>query len=309
MKILNFGSCNLDHVYAMDHIVSPGETESTEAFEVFAGGKGLNQSVALAKAGAQVFHAGCLGRDGAMLRDVLEQGGADTSHLRSVDVPNGHAVIQVAANGENAIFLYAGSNAAVCEEQIDEVLDAFDPGDFLLLQNEINLVAQIVRKGAEKGLRIVLNPSPVNAALFEIDVSLLSYLILNEVEAEALCGHADPDTCLSVLRERYPSLRVVLTLGEKGSFYRCAETQLFQPAFRVNVVDTTAAGDTFTGYFLASLAEGRSEQECLRLASAAAALAVSRKGAAPSVPLRDEVLAALPNLKPLEESDALPDQP
>ena len=302
MKILNFGSCNLDYVYTLDHIVAPGETESTDAFDLFPGGKGLNQSIAAAKGGAEVYHAGCIGRDGGILRDIMAQSGVNLSCLRQVDLPNGHAIIQVSRKGENSIFLFAGSNNAVTKEQVDAVLSEFSAGDILLLQNEINLVPYIVKKGFEKGMQIVLNPSPFNEKISEIDFSCLSYLILNEVEAREIAEGADPDECLANLRKRYPFLNIVLTLGTKGCVYRGGEEALFHPAFRVQVVDTTAAGDTFTGYFLASLAEGLAVEECLRRASAASALAVSRMGAAPSIPYKEEVLAALPELKPLRET-------
>ncbi|MBP3300430.1 MAG: helix-turn-helix domain-containing protein [Clostridia bacterium] len=301
MKILNFGSCNLDYVYTLDHIVAPGETESTDSFDLFPGGKGLNQSIAAAKAGAKVYHAGCLGRDGEPLREIMTQGGVDLSYLRNVDLPNGHAVIQVSRKGENSIFLFAGSNNAVTEAQVDAVLENFSEGDFLLLQNEINLVPYLVKKGHEKGMQIVLNPSPFNEKIAEIDFSCLSYLILNEVEAREISEGSDPDECLGILGKRYPSLKVVLTLGTRGCRYRDGNESLYHPAFRVSAVDTTAAGDTFTGYFLAALADGLSPSEGLRRASAASALAVSRMGAAPSIPYKEEVLAALPDLKPLRE--------
>ena len=303
MKILNFGSCNLDFVYTLDHIVAPGETESTDAYEVFAGGKGLNQSVASARAGASVYHAGCVGNNGEMLRQILEESGVDTAFLETVDSPNGHAVIQVSRKGENSIFLYPGSNEKITEEQIDRALQLFGEGDFLLLQNETNLVPYVARRGAERGMKVVLNPSPFNEKIEEIDFSRLSYLILNEVEGKALTGSDDPRECIGLLRKRYPNLAVVLTLGKEGSVYCDGDGIFRQPAFRVTAVDTTAAGDTFTGYFLASLADGISSAEALRIASAASALAVSRMGAAPSIPKKQEVLEVLPTLTPYEREE------
>ena len=136
MKILNFGSCNIDYVYSLEHIVVPGETLSASKREVFPGGKGLNQSVAVARAGAQVFHAGVIGNDGAMLRAVLEESGADTRYLETADQPNGHAVIQLASNAQNSIFLYEGTNGMITEQMVDRVLENFGTGDILLLQNE-----------------------------------------------------------------------------------------------------------------------------------------------------------------------------
>ncbi|MBQ4324114.1 MAG: helix-turn-helix domain-containing protein [Clostridia bacterium] len=299
MKILNFGSCNLDYVYTLDHIVTPGETESTDRYDVFAGGKGLNQSIAAAKAGAEVWHAGCVGRDGGMLLKMLSDSNVDVSFLDTVDSPNGHAVIQVSRRGENSIFLYPGSNEMLTEEQIDRVISHFSAGDLLLVQNETNLVPEIVRKGWERGMKIVLNPSPYNEKIETIDFRCLSYLILNEVEGKAISGSDDPSECLAFLRNKYPDLTVVLTLGTQGCLLGDGEEKLFHPAYEVKAVDTTAAGDTFTGYFLASVADGLPRVEALRRASCASALAVSRMGAAPSIPYKEEVLQALLELKPI----------
>ena len=176
MKILNFGSCNIDFVYKLDHIVTIGETETSNSMQVFPGGKGLNQSVALAKAGMEVYHAGCIGTDGEMLTDVLESNGVDISNIKKVAEKTGHAIIQVSSKGDNSIFLYPGSNAKITEEFVDEVLDKFQKGDILLLQNEINKIDYIIEKAYEKGMCIILNPSPYNDKIKKIDFNMLSYI-------------------------------------------------------------------------------------------------------------------------------------
>ena len=297
MKILNFGSCNLDFVYSLDHIVRVGETESTTGMEIFPGGKGLNQSIALARAGMQVYHAGCVGSDGDMLLELLQSSGVDVSHVARVDSKNGHAIIQVSTKGENSIFLYPGSNEMVTGEMVDEVLSHFAADDLLLLQNEISNVDAIVKKAHERGMRIIFNPSPINERIAHIDFGMLSYLILNEVEAREIGGGETPEENLCYLRRTYPNLRVVLTLGEEGSVYADSLCEVRQAAFSVPVVDTTAAGDTFTGFFVAEIAKKSTPKEALRMASAAAALAVSRKGAAPSIPVYAEVIEAQKTLK------------
>lgn len=297
MKILNFGSCNVDHVYSLDHIVAVGETETTEKLELFPGGKGLNQSIAVAKAGAEIYHAGCIGEDGDLLRNILLENKVDVSYLKKVDGKNGHAIIQVSARGENSIFLYPGSNEKVTKDFIDTVLAHFGKDDILLLQNEISNVDYIVEKAHEKGMCIILNPSPIDERIERIDFKKLSYIIINEVEAAALSGCESPEEALAHFKREHPHLKVVLTLGGKGSVYADDSRELYQSAFAVEVVDTTAAGDTFTGYFAAGLAEGTDVPAILRLASAAAAITVSRMGAAPSIPRREEVLAALTELK------------
>ena len=301
-RILNFGSCNLDYVYSLDHIVAAGETEASDTLGIFPGGKGLNQSIAAARAGAEVYHAGCIGEDGMLLQSVLRGNGVDVSLLRISEGRSGHAMIQVAESGENSIVLYQGANVTFTREQIDVFLEGFGEGDILLVQNETNLVCYAVEKAYEKGMAVVLTPSPINGEIRKIDFSKLTYLILNEVEAKAISGTDDTDAALLYFGSRYPKLRVVMTLGKKGCIYRDTERSLFHPSFTVEAVDTTGAGDTFVGYFITAVSEGLEVEAALRIASAASALAVSQKGAATSVPRRREVEAALPALKPREEN-------
>lgn len=289
MKILNFGSCNIDFVYSLKHIVVPGETEQTSSMNIFPGGKGLNQSVALARAGAKVYHAGCIGKDGNMLAELMAENGIDISYLKITEERTGHAIIQVTDDGENSIFIYSGSNSMITEEFINFVLQDFGKGDILLLQNEINMVDFIAEKAYKKGMCTVYNPSPYNESANKVDLRFVSYLILNEVEAEAMSDCREPEMCLKYFKDKYPNLKTVLTLGKKGSMFYDSSTEIFQSAYQTNTVDTTAAGDTFTGYFVARIADGDDYEKALKIASAAAAIAVSRNGAAPSVPWAKEV--------------------
>lgn len=296
MKILNFGSCNIDYVYSLDHIVKGGETETTHKMNVFPGGKGLNQSIAAARAGAGVYHAGCVGYDGGILTEVMSKSGVDISYIKKTDGKNGHAIIQVSKDGENSIFLFPGSNETVSKEYIDAVLADFAEGDILILQNEISNVDYIVKKAHKRGMCIILNPSPFNEKIRDIDFGCLSYIILNEIEIAEVTGCKTPEDGLAYIRQEYPRLKTVLTLGSKGSVYSGADGELFQPSFKVNVVDTTAAGDTFTGYFVAEMSIGTDCRTALRLASAAAALAVSAEGASSSIPCKDEVVRVIDGL-------------
>ena len=193
MKILNFGSCNIDYVYSLDHIVRVGETETTYKLEIFPGGKGLNQSIAAAKAGVKIYHAGCVGCDGNLLTDILSENGIDISYLRKTPEKNGHAIIQVSDKGENSIFLYPGSNEMVSEDYIDAVLENFGSGDIILLQNEISNVDYIVEKAYQKNMCIILNPSPFNEKLDKIDFNKLTYIILNEIEVMEISGCSVPE--------------------------------------------------------------------------------------------------------------------
>ena len=293
MKILNFGSLNLDYVYRVDHFVSPGETLSAASRDVLPGGKGLNQSIALARAGAKVYHAGCLGKGGELLRELLEQDGVDTSLLRDVEEMQGHTVIQVNPEGENCILLYGGSNRCVTEKQIDETLASFGPGDWLVMQNEINRPGMIAEKAYAKGMQVILNPSPYDSRLEEVDFGKLSWVLVNEVEAEQMTGTQDPDKAWAEMHRRWPGLSAVITLGSRGSiaFMQGPEgtETVRQDAVKVRAADTTAAGDTFTGYFIAGLAAGKPLRECMAQASLAAAVSVTRHGAADSIPRAEEL--------------------
>ena len=297
MKILNFGSCNIDYVYSLDHIVNPGETERTSTMNVFPGGKGLNQSIAVARAGAKIWHAGCIGAEGQMLKDLLADNGVDVTYLKTVDAKNGHAIIQVNAEGENSIFIYPGSNDMVTKDFIDEVLDNFDAGDILLLQNEISNVPYIIERAYRKQMCIIFNPSPINEKIKAIDFGMLSYIILNTVEAKEISSCATAEESIMFFKNKYPSLKVMLTLGSKGCVYIDSKNELHQSAFKVKVVDTTGAGDTFAGYFVAELAAGTDYARILKMASAASSIAVSRNGAAPSIPDKAEVVSTLKDLK------------
>ena len=295
MKVLNFGSLNLDYVYEVDHFVLPGETLDSSGRSVQCGGKGLNQSVALARAGVTVCHAGCIGEGGERLKAFLEENGVDISCLAPVEKMQGHTVIQVTPSGENAIVLFGGSNRCVTEDQIRETVGRFSEGDWLVLQNEINALPAIVEAAAEKGLTIVLNPSPWNRALDQVDFEKLSWLFVNEIEMEQITGETDPPKAWDIIHRRYPRLSVLLTLGSRGSIaFRIEDGQTQttrQEAFPVRAVDTTAAGDTYTGYFIAGLVSGLSLQESMKRAAKAAAISVTRHGAAPSIPWAGEIWA------------------
>jgi ribokinase len=289
MRILNFGSLNIDHVYQVDHIVRPGETLSSGSYQVFAGGKGANQSAALALAGASVCHAGQVGPEGQWLLDKLAALGVDMRFTLRGRVPTGHAVIQVDPAGQNAIFLYPGANVQIVSEQIDSTLSVFGSGDILLLQNEISNIPYLINKAHSRGMKICLNPAPFGPEVLAYPLEQVDLLVLNETEAQGLVGRAAPDELLDAVGARFPGAEVIITLGARGALYCSPVARLQVPAVEVTAVDTTAAGDTFIGYYLASAAAGREPERCLRRAAQAAALCVTRPGAMDSVPAAHEV--------------------
>ena len=293
MRVLNIGSMNLDHVYSVDHIVQPGETEASLEKQVHLGGKGMNQSVALAKAGVPTFQGGMIGPDGQPFLDACAEFGVNADYIRRIATPTGHAIIQRDKNAQNCILLYGGANQCLTEEYVDSVLADFGADDILLLQNEVNMMPYIVEKAYERGMKIALNPSPFNEKLDAVDMGKISIFLLNEVEGAQITGLTNPDAIIAKLLELYPHAQIVLTLGKDGAVYADAGQKHFQPIFPVKAVDTTAAGDTFTGYFLAGLAEGLPIPEVLRMSAKASSIAVSREGAVPSIPYRSEVVEAL----------------
>lgn len=289
MKVLNFGSLNIDRVYTVPHLIKEKETLAAVSLSVFCGGKGLNQSIALARAGISVFHAGKTGADGEFLKSVLEKNGVDTTYILSGTGESGHAVIQVDKNGQNGILLFGGANMMISKEEADLVLKDFASGDVILLQNEISELSYILDKAAQKGMIIYLNPSPVKDNLSKCKLESVNTFILNEVEGEAMTGEKEWDKICGKLEERYPQSRVMLTLGERGAVYCEKKERIYRQAERVEVTDTTAAGDTFTGFFIASILKGYEPRCAVDIATRAAAIAVSRKGAEPSIPTWKEV--------------------
>lgn len=293
MNVVNFGSLNIDHVYAVDHFCRAGETIHTKSYTQNAGGKGLNQSIAVSRSGQKVHHAGLLGPEGTRLAELLSGSGVDLRYLKHTDVPQGHAVIQVQPDGQNCIFLYGGSNQAVTPQEIDEVLMQLNAGDYLLLQNEIANLTYLLRAAARRGLRVVLNASPISDELLNADLSGVDWLVVNEIECAAMAGCGDAQAGYETLKQRYPSLGILLTLGTEGSVSWKDGTEVRQCAYPVKAVDTTGAGDTFMGYFVGCLAQGMERQTAMQYASMASAISVTRPGAAASIPLMDEVRAAV----------------
>ena len=291
MKLMNFGSLNLDRKYGVGNFVAPGETKSADSYFENLGGKGLNQSIACARAGSAVWHVGAVGKDGTALVNCLKEEGVDTSHIAVKNTASGHAVIQVDHAGQNCIIIVSGANGEVGKEQMIEACEALEEGDIALFQNEISNVAYGVTKAKSSGAKVAFNPSPFNEKISEVDLHDVDYLIVNEGEGREIVGGklSSPEEILAAIRKSYPWIKAVLTLGEKGCYYIDGEEKYFQDAFSVKAVDTTGAGDTFCGYFLSALLKGYEPERALREAAAAAALAVGKEGAACSIPTRKTV--------------------
>jgi len=291
MKLMNFGSLNLDRKYGVENFVAPGETKSADSYFENLGGKGLNQSIACARADSPVWHVGAIGKDGAELLDCLKEEGVETSYIEVKNTASGHAVIQVDNTGQNCIIIVSGANGEVTKEQIEAGCALLEKGDIALFQNEISNVAFGIEKAKKTGARVAFNPSPFNENILGVDFHHVDFLIVNEGEGREVAGgkHFSTEEVLEAIHKKYPWIKLVLTLGDEGCYYIDGDKRYFQDAFPIKVVDTTGAGDTFCGYFISGILNGYEPQRVLLEASAAAALAVGKEGAACSIPTRKMV--------------------
>jgi ribokinase len=287
-----FGSLNIDLIFSVDHIVHPGETINSSSFVRSAGGKGANQAAALAKAGMDVFMAGKVGRDGEFLLALLRSYGVDTGGVTVYDGATGQAFIQLDKNKQNSIVLYGGGNAAISLEEIHAVLETFGPGDLLVLQNEIVRTREIMEGAKKRGLSICLNPSPYNRDIEDLPLDLVEIFFVNEIEGAALAGmdgESPYPEVLDGLVRRFPESEIILTAGRDGAYYGHRDRREKGNIVETPVADTTSAGDTFTGYFLAARNKNMPVTAALQTACKAASIAVSRKGAMESIPFAAEV--------------------
>ena len=291
MAIYNLGSVNIDHVYRVPHLPEPGETLASTSFNSGLGGKGANQSIAVAKAGGQVFHIGAIGADGGWLADQMADAGVDTQFLSVIDVPTGHAIINVDDAAENVIVLFTGANRALTEEMVNEALSGAGAGDWLLLQNETNLGVYAAKTAKAKGLRVAYAAAPFDAEAAAAMLPVTDLLAVNHIEAAQL------SEALGVLATDLPVAQVLITRGADGATLQTGGEEISVDAFKVDPVDTTGAGDTFLGYFLAALDLGRSAKDALTFASGASAIQVTKVGAAVAIPVAAEVEAFLDGLK------------
>jgi ribokinase len=289
MKILNFGSLNIDYTYSVPDIVKPGQTVTAGSCSMHLGGKGFNQTIALARAGASVTHAGKIGHDGIDFIPYLEHAGV-TCRIHTVSEPTGKALIQVDKNGENSIILFGGANRSIADSLIPESFEGFGDGDMLLVQNEINQIPLIIKTAKQKHMFVAANIAPVDDTALSYDLDMIDILMVNEGEGAALAGTENEDEIVTRLSAHCST--VILTLGKRGLLYWSKNSTNFVKNYCVQTVDTTAAGDTFTGFFLAALLKENNIDAACRLAAKAAALCVTRQGAAESIPFLSEVLSS-----------------
>ncbi|UWS79585.1 ribokinase [Phaeobacter sp. G2] len=288
MAIWNLGSINADMVYTMSHLPVAGETLAASGLDQFLGGKGANMSVAAARAGSVVHHIGAVGPEGDWAVARLMEYGVDTRSIATLDLPTGHAIIAVDQAGENQIILYPGANRAISEDQIGQALSTANAGDILVLQNETNMQAEAAKMARELGLRVAYAAAPFDAQAVRQVLPYLDLLFLNQVEAEQL------QQVTGQSADALGVTDVIVTLGAQGARHYSASSgqALDVAALPVTPVDTTGAGDTFTGYVLSALDRGLPMPQAMSLAARAAALMVTRHGTADVIPDLKEVQSA-----------------
>lgn len=293
MTLFNLGSINIDHLYQVDHFVRPGETLGSTDYQTVLGGKGANQSIALARAGADVRHIGALGQQDDWALTQLQEAGVNTDQVVLLPEASGHAIIQLTKAAENAIILYPGANHRLTEMQLEQALANGQRGDWLLMQNETNGLEAAIMQARQQGLTIAFNPAPMDVHRVRPLLSQIDWLIVNEVEAMDLTETRTVDDAEQALVNTYPQLHTLLTLGKAGVVYLHQTHRESVAAHPVEALDTTAAGDTFIGYALSALAAGDSPAQAMALGSAAAAICVTRLGASSSIPTLEETQALI----------------
>ncbi len=284
--ITNVGSINVDHVYQVPYFVKPGETLQTVSYQKVLGGKGANQSIALSRAGETVQHVGAIGVDHEWILPEMANSGVGTESISVMEIPTGHALIQVDDNAENCILLFPGANEALGLNDLKARFDEIEADSWVLFQNEMPNLGEMISLAKSRGAKIAVNPAPFDLKAKDLPYDVIDLLIVNDIEAAEL-AEARLDGDQSKLSSLCPL--VIVTRGTKGAICFHQGETIEVPAFKVEAVDTTGAGDTFVGYILSSIANGMDLGAAMRRASAASALAVTKAGASIAIPTSQEV--------------------
>jgi ribokinase len=280
VAVYNLGSINADLFYRVPHLLAPGETLAATWHSRGLGGKGANMSVACARAAARVMHVGAVGSDGRWAVERLLEYGVDTRSIIEVAAPTGHAVIMIDDQGENAILIHPGANHALSERDIQRALTGATEADTFLFQNETTCQVIGATQASARGMRVIYAAAPFDAEAVKAVMPLLDILVMNAVEARQLAEATGNDLADLPVRD------IVVTLGGEGCRWLNTDDGSDQsfPAIPVDPVDTTGAGDTFTGFLVAGLDRGLPMAQAISLGQQAAAIMVTRQGTADVIP-------------------------
>ena len=287
MTIFNLGSINVDYFYHLPHLVTAGETIAARALTIGLGGKGVNQSIAIGRAGGDVWHIGAMGKANADYRDVIAEAGVKTDLIEMLDMPSGHAIVMVEdKSAENQIVIMPAANHHIADAQIDAALQKAKPGDWALTQNETLVGPGFLKQAKQSGLKICFSAAPFVAETAIDLLPLAELLVVNEGEAAALSSHLGKD------KTELGLPHLVITYGAKGAEYIGLDGHFHVDSPKVVPVNTTGAGDTYLGYLLASIDAGEDMQSAMNAAAQAAAIQVTREGAADAIPMASELAGA-----------------
>lgn len=294
VNILNFGKLSVEHIYSATNIDFSKNITEIGALQTFAGGRGLNISVALSRAGfTKNHHAGIVGADGEFLRDALKNSGVNTSNIKIVDEATAHSIILLITNTEHKKFSFGGTNLNITKSFADAVLSKFTEEDILIIDDGISNYEYIIGEAQQMGMKIFF--APENTTI-NIDLSLLHHIFISEEQAITISGESKREEIIKYFKEKHPALRVLIDFSDNGFLYINKTQTLFQPAYKGEKVDTTAGFDTFIGYFIALVSKNKKIGEVLRLSSAARTLSVAKRGAAITIPYENEILAVIDSL-------------
>ncbi len=294
MRILNFGKLSVERIYSAESLDFSNNMAEISGLQTFAGGRGLNISVALCRSGGkEIYHAGFIGTDGEFLRDALRNSGVNVANIKTVDETTAHSLVLLGENAEFKRLNFGGTNLSITKTFADTVLSHFSPNDFLIIDDGVSNYDYIISRAHELGMKIFFAPENIAT---RIDLNLLDHIFLSEEQAKAISGEAKRDEIVGYFRKNYESLKVLIDFGEKGFIYTDKKQTLFQSAYNVEQIDLTAGFDTFIGYFIATVIKTKKIDEAIKRSSAAKALAIAKKGAAISVPYESDLLAAIENL-------------
>ena len=284
MTIFNLGSINVDYFYHLPHLVTAGETIAANDLTIGLGGKGVNQSIAIGRAGGDVWHIGAVGKANADYCDIISEAGVKTEFIELLDMPSGHAIVMVeAVSAENQIVIMPAANHAITDSLVTSALRQANAGDWALTQNETLVGPDFLRRAKQAGMKICYSAAPFVAETTAELLPLADLLVVNEGEAASLASLLGKD------KTEFGVQHLVITYGARGAEYIGSAGQFHVESPKVTPVNTTGAGDTYLGYLLASIDAGEEMHAAMEKAAKAAAIQVTRDGAAEAIPLASEL--------------------
>lgn len=301
VNILNFGTLYAECIYTVGNLDFSDDTLEIESSQTFAGGRGLNISVALSRAGiSKIFHAGYVGASSEFLREALKNSGVNTANLKLVDKPSAHSIVLLEDETRSKKLYFKGVNNEVSLEFAETVLNRFSCEDILIIDDGVSNFEYIIGMAHEKNMKIFIAPeNPV----INLDLNLIDYIFINEIQAKNISKRESRQDIVKFFKSNYPLLCVVINFGKNGYVCIAKKQTLFQSSLKKEHIDFTASFDAFIGYFIACVLRGKKLQYTLLLSAASLAICSAKKGSAFSIPYENEVLRELDSLEEYQTSE------